>query len=94
MTRTTIMTKDKLRRVLNRIEINQSQLARAFRIPDRQVRRWIAGDREIPEDVAMHLEIMADEKTLRECFAEIEARHKDLCNRLQAERTGPPLRAA
>jgi plasmid maintenance system antidote protein VapI len=88
------MTKDKLRKVLNLLEVNQSQLGRAFEIPDRQVRRWIAGDRDIPDDVAMHLEVMADEKSLEDCFAEIKKRHAKLRDRLNAEREAAAARAA
>jgi hypothetical protein len=80
------MNKDKLRKALDVLDVNQSQLGRAFEIPDRQVRRWIAGDRDIPEDIAIHLEIMTGEKTLDQYFAEIKARHKTLVARLDAER--------
>jgi len=80
------MTKDRLRKALDLLDVNQSQLGRAFSVPDRQVRRWIAGDRDVPDNIAVHLEIMTGEKTLDQYFAEIKARHKALVARLDAER--------
>ena len=50
------MTAQEFRDAIAKLGINQVQAARALRVDPRTVRRWIAGDVEIPGPVEVLLE--------------------------------------
>lgn len=52
------MTAAQLRETLDRLGLNQLEAASILRVDGRTVRRWIAGDREIPGPVVAFLELL------------------------------------
>jgi len=69
-TRSGGMTPQRLRHIIEELDTDQSKLARALGVPDRQVRRWIAGERAVPADKSRVLRILAGE-SIAEIIAEI-----------------------
>ena len=49
------MTPTQLRRLLKRLVWSQVEAARRLKVDPRTVRRWVAGERRIPESAAMLL---------------------------------------
>jgi DNA-binding transcriptional regulator YiaG len=52
------VTSAQFRATLDRLEFNQLEAARLLRVDGRTVRRWIAGDREVPGPVIAFLELL------------------------------------
>ena len=50
------MTATQFRKALNRLGVNQTQMAKALRVTPRTVRNWVAGNVEIPGPVEVLLE--------------------------------------
>jgi DNA-binding transcriptional regulator YiaG len=53
------MSPAQLRAALRRLKLSQVGLAKRLKVDPRTVRRWIAGDRRIPEAVALLFEAWA-----------------------------------
>jgi DNA-binding transcriptional regulator YiaG len=51
------MTPDQLRIAIDRLSLSQRGAARLLGVNERTVRKWIAGDAEIPQSAAMVLNI-------------------------------------
>lgn len=49
-------------------------MGRALKVPDRRIRRFIAGTSDIPQDIATIVEILAGKKTFDAAVAELRAR--------------------
>jgi DNA-binding transcriptional regulator YiaG len=54
----TIMTKDELRTELARLALSQVGLARLLHVDERTVRRWVAGQSDIPRSVELLLPLL------------------------------------
>lgn len=50
------MKSHELRSVLEFLELNQTEVARLLRVAPRSVRRWVAGEAEVPGPVEVALE--------------------------------------
>ena len=53
------MTPTDFRRTLDSLGLSQTGASRVLGVSDRHVRRWIAGDTNVPEPVAKLLRLMA-----------------------------------
>lgn len=56
------MTPTQLRAALERLELSQMECSRLLRVDGRTVRKWIAGDSEIPTSVTMLLNLLVKGK--------------------------------
>lgn len=56
------MTPAQIQAALNQLGLTQQQAARLFRHDIRTVQRWLAGERGIPQGIAILLELMIDGK--------------------------------
>lgn len=68
------MTPRRLRQIIKQIAPSQAQFARALNVPDRQVRRWLSGKRDIPEDIAITIELLIGDRTPDQVLAKLEKR--------------------
>lgn len=53
------MTHADFRQTIERLGLSQTGVSRALGVSDRHVRRWIAGDTQVPEPIAKLLRLMA-----------------------------------
>lgn len=60
------MTANQFRAALDRLSLSQVGAARLFKADGRTVRRWAAGDRSIPETVAILLRLLVAKKLVVE----------------------------
>lgn len=60
------MTANQFRTALSRLKLSQLEAARIVKAEGRTVRRWAAGDRSVPECVAILLRLMQTGKITAE----------------------------
>lgn len=56
------MTPDQIQAALNNLGLTQQQAARLFRHDERTMRRWVLGERGIPQGIAILLQLLLDGK--------------------------------
>jgi DNA-binding transcriptional regulator YiaG len=64
------MTADDLRAVLGRLSLSQTGAARLLGVDPRTMRRWVLGEREIPEVVVRLLRLLEHVPGTRETLEE------------------------
>ena len=68
------MTANQLRKAIERLGTNQIGLASALGVPARQLRRWLASERDIPPDISQTIELLLGDIDFHEVFRAIEDR--------------------
>lgn len=68
--RSMVMSGQKMRETLDKLDIGQTELARWLGISDRAVRHYVQGKRPVPPSLALLLEYLADRPEAKQWFVE------------------------
>jgi DNA-binding transcriptional regulator YiaG len=58
------MTPDQIRDTLNRLELTTNRAAQLVGVDDRTMRKWLAGERGMPEPVVRLLQLVLEDRGL------------------------------
>lgn len=63
-----VMSGQKMRETLEKLDIGQTELARWLGVRDRTIRNYLSGDRQVPPSLALLLEYLEDRPEAKQWF--------------------------